>query len=111
MAEYVTGISTAEGTKQIDYNSLANLPDLAFTPEKIGAISTNEKGKPNGVATLNSTGKIPQSQLEISEAVSPYIISDTAPTSTNSLWIDSANDNIMKYYDGSSWQVVPAVWG
>lgn len=28
MAEYITKIKTADGKKPIDYNSLANLPDI-----------------------------------------------------------------------------------
>jgi hypothetical protein len=43
MAEFVTRIRTEDGDKQIDYNALANLPDLSavakhtHTPESIGA--------------------------------------------------------------------------
>lgn len=43
MADYVTKVRTADGDKQIDYNALANLPDLTVyaTKEEVNAVSTD----------------------------------------------------------------------
>ena len=37
-AKYVTKIRTADGDKQIDYNALANKPDVPSSAEDVGAI-------------------------------------------------------------------------
>lgn len=41
------------------------------------------------------------------------VVSATAPSKTNVLWIDTGNGGIAKYYDTSSksWTTVKAVWG
>jgi len=41
---------------------------------------------------------------------SGYLVGSTAPTNTKMFWIDSGNGNILKYYSGSAWVVVPSVW-
>lgn len=75
MAEplYVTKIRTSTGDKQIDYNALANLPNVATlgSDGKVSVdqlpsmdyISTAEKGVASGVASLDSSGKVPSGQL------------------------------------------------
>ena len=63
MADYITKIRTINGDKQIDYNALANLPDLdkksdidhIHTASDVGALSTNG-GSLHG--TLNVQGII-----------------------------------------------------
>ena len=42
-----------------------------------------------------------------------FIVSATTPTITNVLWIDTANDNIMKFYDASTlmWIPITGSWG
>lgn len=51
MADYVTKVRTADGDKQIDYNALANLPDLTVyaTKTEVNAVSTDY------TATIKST--------------------------------------------------------
>lgn len=44
-------------------------------------------------------------------AKSGFVIAETAPTATNSLWIDTGNGGILKYYDGTQWTPVVAVFG
>lgn len=39
------------------------------------------------------------------------MIQTSAPTVTNVLWIDTGNGGIAKYYNGSAWTPVKAVWG
>ena len=44
--------------------------------------------------------------------VSAYTISNSAPTNTKQLWIDtSSTPNVMKYYNGTEWVGVVGVWG
>lgn len=88
MSQYVTAIRTSDGKdRQIDYNALANKPTAA----SLGAVT--KEG-------LNSA---------LSD-VSPSVVSDTAPANKKALWIDTANSGVLKYYDGSSWVPVGAVW-
>lgn len=42
---------------------------------------------------------------------SAYSVGATAPSDTGILWIDSGNSNILKFYNGSAWVAVGAVWG
>lgn len=41
---------------------------------------------------------------------SAYTIASSAPEQTNILWVDSTN-NTLKYYNGSEWKPIFAVWG
>ena len=42
---------------------------------------------------------------------SAYYVGATAPSDTGILWIDSGNSNVLKFYNGSAWVAVGAVWG
>lgn len=42
---------------------------------------------------------------------SAYSVGATAPSDTGILWIDSGNSNTLKFYNGSNWVAVGAVWG
>ena len=46
----------------------------------------------------------------ISSTVKVFEFGATSPTNTNLLWIDTDN-NLLKYYDGSQWKPVGAVFG
>jgi hypothetical protein len=35
----------------------------------------------------------------------------TEPSDTNYLWIDTANGNLLKYYNGTKWVPISAAWG
>lgn len=72
------------------------------------AIPVSQKGLANGIPTLDSSGKIPKSQLP---TVGGYVRQTSSPSDSSLLWIDSGNSNKMKYYNGSSWVPVPATWG
>lgn len=67
-------------------------------------IPLTQKAANNGVATLDSTGKVPASQLR-----SSFVVSASAPSDTSLLWIDS--DNIMRYYYNSGWHPIVPTWG
>ena len=50
MADYITKIHTIDGDKQIDYNALANLPDLSLVGEvKILDSDDNVSGVLSGI--------------------------------------------------------------
>ena len=57
MADFITKIRTLEGDKQIDYNALANLPDLSKKVDKVEGkgLSTNDytTAEKNKLAKLN----------------------------------------------------------
>lgn len=72
------------------------------------AIPKNQLGMANGVPTLDSSGKIPKSQLPTTGG---YVRQSSSPNDSSLLWIDSGDSNKMKYYNGSSWVPVPATWG
>lgn len=42
--------------------------------------------------------------------VQPYIISSSEPSDTTKIWVDSANSNVPKVYNGSSWITLGSVW-
>ena len=42
---------------------------------------------------------------------SAYYVGATPPSDTGILWIDSRNSNTLKFYNGSAWVAVGAVWG
>lgn len=62
MADYITTIRTIDGDRQIDYNALANLPDLSeksnidhkHTASEVGALS-NKGGYLYGTLTVLNT--------------------------------------------------------
>lgn len=72
------------------------------------SIKISQMGKINGVATLDKNGKVPKDQLPTTGG---YVRQATAPDDTSLLWMDSANGDIMKYYNGTSWVPQVSVWG
>ncbi len=71
-------------------------------------LDASKRGAANGVAPLDSTGKVPNSYIN---AQGGLVAQTSAPTNTTLGWIDTANGNILKFYNGSSWVAVSAVWG
>lgn len=64
----------------------------SYTASEVGAVASTDKGVANGVATLDSSGKIPSSQLPsyVDDVVEVYGISGT--TALTSAWLsDTAN--------------------
>lgn len=43
--------------------------------------------------------------------VSGFIVSNEAPENTGILWIDSGNDYILKFWNGTAWTGIRGVWG
>ena len=40
-----------------------------------------------------------------------FVPSETAPSNTKVFWIDTAHNNLLKYYDGENWVSISAAWG
>ena len=78
------------------------------TAQQVGAIASTDKGAAGGVASLDANGKVPESQLPVQGGL---IAQAAPPDNTKFGWIDTANGNVLKYYDGSKWATVSAVWG
>lgn len=48
--------------------------------------------------------------LELQNKGGGVVASETAPTDTTVLWIDTANGGIAKYHNGTAWVIVASVW-
>ena len=61
-------------------------------------------------APLDENGKIPETYLP---ALGEHTAQAEPPENKNLLWIDTANGNVLKFYDPASntWKPVAAVWG
>lgn len=40
----------------------------------------------------------------------PFVVGTSSPADTKLLWIDSGNDNVMKFYNGTEWTPLGAVY-
>ena len=99
----------AELKKAGDHRADASIHLQSGERDKItGAVQSGTIGAANGVASLGADGKVPKSQLPTTGG---YVRQGTAPADTSLLWVDSANGNVMKYYNGTAWAPVPATWG
>ena len=49
---------------------------------------------------------------ESAEAINfAFVASKTVPTNQKVFWIDTGNNNLLKYYDGEQWVSISAAWG
>ena len=78
----------------------AQLPDMDY-------IGSGEKGEANGVAPLGADGKVPDTYLN---AQGGLVAQEAAPENVKLGWIDTGNGNILKFYNGTDWIAVNAVW-
>lgn len=78
------------------------LPEMDYVPK-------NQKGRPEGVASLDASGKVPTAQLP---TLGGHTAQAEAPGNINLLWVDTSDGNILKFYDSESqtWKPVGAVW-
>ena len=79
----------------------AQLPDMDY-------IGWGETGEANGVAPLGADGKVPDTYLN---AQGGLVAQEAAPENVKLGWIDTGNGNILKFYNGTDWIAVNAVWG
>lgn len=83
----------------------AELEERMASVERAISSSTGAQGQPNGVATLDNTGKVPETQLP---PLAPFIAQASAPADRTKLWIDTtANTGGLKYWNGTAWVHVP----
>lgn len=79
--------------------------DISLQAADVGAVPASAKGAANGVASLDASGKVPETQLP---SLTPYVAGTSAPSDTKKLWIDTtANTGGLKYWNGSAWVHVP----
>lgn len=64
-------------------------------------------GQQGQMLTFDADGKPVASDMPLMTYIS---ISNEAPTNTNYLWIDTADNSILKYYQNGVWISVGAVW-
>ena len=74
-----------------------------------GVTSASDAPYDPGTSGLEATNV----QAALDELATPagFVISATAPTDTNSLWIDTSIGGVLKYYNSGAWQNVLSVWG
>ena len=94
-----TEVVMGDDTRLTDSRNAADVYNWAkastkptYTASEVGAIATTDKGSANGVATLDSNGKVPASQLPsyVDDVIEVYGISGT--TALTSAWFsDTAN--------------------
>lgn len=116
-----------------DYDDLTNKPTIPSTASDVGAIPTTEKGANSGVATLDSSGKVPSSQLDLSGkqdtiiggastivsnnlTASKALISDASGkvaasgiSSTELGYLDGLTRNITQYYANKTYSSTTTV--
>lgn len=91
-SEYVTAIRTASGDKKIDYEALANKPDLSVYSKTDHTHTLEELGISSIKTTIFTFGAV-------------------APEDTGILWIDTTeNTGGLKYYNGIEWVHVPVAY-
>lgn len=88
-------------------NHIANVSNPhATTATQVGAIPTAEKAQPNGVATLDGTGLIPESQVP-DVSVGGQLSGTLGNAQVNNLTLGSEEQGALAYYTGTSWEVLP----
>ena len=60
--------------------------------------------------TQQNTAEISQLREQIGD-LGGFYAGNSAPSKTNLLWIDTGNNNLLKYYNGSAWTPISAAWG
>lgn len=84
-------------TTQIATTEFVKTAVDAITPAALGVVQTSEKGAANGVATLDSNGKVPSSQLPsyVDDVVEAYIRSGQTALSATWLATGSASGTVI----------------
>lgn len=92
-------VVTGDDTRLTDSRNAADVYNWAkaatkptYTASEVGAIATTDKGSANGVATLDSNGKVPAAQLPsyVDDVVEVYGISGT--TALASGWLSATSN-------------------
>lgn len=81
--DYLSQTHNPDGTLRSDVVSSANISDGSIDATKLAEsyVQSSEKGNPNGVATLDGTGKVPTSQLP--PGTDPVMGGDLTGTASN----------------------------
>lgn len=85
--------------------TLGGVKPVSKTSEMTQAVGIDSEGR---LYTKPGTGGSGSGGGGLSSA---YSVGATPPSDTGILWIDSGNSNILKFYNGSAWVAVGAVWG
>ena len=85
--------------------TLGGVKPVSKTSEMTQAVGIDSEGR---LYTKPGTGGSGSGGGGLSSA---YSVGATPPSDTGILWIDSGNSNTLKFYNGSAWVAVGAVWG
>ena len=83
-------------TVSSNYTTLSNLISSKYT-ELSNTVSSNYNTLSNRINELVNN-------------VASVHVSNTPPANTKSLWIDTGNGNVAKFYNGSTWGYVTSTW-
>ncbi len=99
-------------------NATTSIAGFASAADKVkidGAIQSSEKGAVNGVASLDSGGKVPTAQIPASALPEVHVVADAAArlalTVQEGDEAIQTNDGSHWIYDGSSWHQYPTGTG
>ena len=111
----LSGTYLTVGTK-INNKALTGGGNITLTSADVGAIPTTDKGKPNGVATLDSDGKVPPAQLPsyVDDVTEGYLFNNVfykevghttvIPAEGDKIYIDlTENRNITYRWSGTAY--------
>lgn len=96
---------------------MAGIPDI---PDLSGSLTSSDQSVKlviNKMPSQDSLGEVTLNGNELylvpktTQPIQIYSVGTTAPSNTNLLWIDTNSGTpLLKYYDGSNWINVGAVW-
>lgn len=111
MAEFITGIRTSNGVKQIDWSAIGNPPAIPDLSED-GLIDYNNlANKPDLSADGLGISVESLGAASADHTHTFFSIGTSSPSDTALLWIDTTADTGgLKYYNGSEWIHVPVAY-
>lgn len=85
---------------------------------KDGKDGTNGTNGTNGTSAYEAaqTGGYTGSEADFNSSLAtvpsycPFVYSDSAPSDVKKLWIDTANSNVLKFYNGTKWTPIGSVF-
>lgn len=115
--EINTGVTnkTLQSLTDVNINNPSNTQALVY--DQASQKWINATAIPS-IATVNSVGTVKPDGSTITidadgtihGAAAPYVVQSTAPSNTKIFWVDTSRGGVLKYWNGSSWQIIKSVW-
>lgn len=109
----ILGNFPISGTKEVEDNLASHIGDTVKHVTAAERSAWNAKqskltGAEGQIVVFDAAGNA--SAANMPEA-GGHVAQATAPENTKSLWVDTANGGVTKYYNGSAWVPTASVWG